>query len=68
MNKLLLDQRRSQGFPVGKPPTTRSRPNSEKIWEKNWPKMGENNRRMSKNEEIYLSYPPEVESLATPMY
>ena len=29
--------------------------------------MGENNRRMRKNEEMFVSCPPEVESLATPL-
>ena len=30
--------------------------------------MGENNRRMRKNEEMFLSCPPEVESLATHLF
>ena len=30
-------------------------------------KMGENKRRMRKNEEMFLSCPPEVASLATPL-
>ena len=29
--------------------------------------MGENNRKMSKNEEMLLTCPPEFESLATPL-
>ena len=34
---------------------------------KNWGKMEENNRGMRTNEEMFLSCPPEVESLATPL-
>ena len=30
--------------------------------------MEENNRRMRKNEEMFLSCPPEVENLATPLF
>ena len=28
--------------------------------------MGENNRRIRKNEKMFFSYPPKVESLAVP--
>ena len=41
-------------------------PLSEEENEEKLRKMGENNRRMRKTEEMLLSCPPKVESLATP--
>ena len=48
----------ARGFPDGGP----RGPN----WGRKWGKMGENNRRMGNNKEMFLSCPP-VESLAKPL-
>ena len=39
----------------------------QQIEEENEEKMEGNNRKMGQNEEMFLSCPPEVESLATPL-
>ena len=59
-----LLQRCSQCLPTE--PPTRSIKLRKKV-RKNWGKMEENNRGMRTNEEMFLSCPPEVESLATPL-
>ena len=54
----------SQAFPGGRaanPEDQIEEENEEKLR-----KRGENNRRMRKNEEIFLVCPPEVKSLSTP--
>ena len=55
----------SQGIPGGR--AAHPEDQLRRTMRNDWGKVGENDRRMRKNEKMFLSSPPNVESLATPL-